>query len=469
MNIDYDAAIDKYRDVIVERIQSLVRIRSVEETPEEGMPFGRGPYEALNYMLTAGTDLGFSVKNYDGYAGHIEYGENRGNGYIGVLVHVDVVPEGEGWTVPPYEGRRKDGRIYGRGAYDDKGACIAVLYALKALKDSGYLPRRNIRIIIGANEETGMRCIPYYLRREPEPESAFSPDAPFPVIYGEKGIIDLSFELHTVSSNEDATKAIIGGKSAKYVPASCTARLKVESDKIDDALHILRRMEDQFRSQYSYDESQHELSVTILGKEAYGTEPEKGKNAIAGMMRFLGQLENEECSLTPFIREFNRTIGTGSDGAGLGCDFKDAISTPLTFNAGSIEYTGGELRMKVHIRYPITANHEDILEAIRNNFRVPGISIQTERHSAAHLVDRDSSLVQTLMRIYRNATGDSEAEPITMNGGTYARTLRNAVAFGPLFPEEEQVAHSPDEYLNINSILKAAKIYAEAMYILSDQ
>ncbi len=471
MKMKFDSAVEKYRDVIVEHIQSLVRIRSVEETPEEGMPFGRGPYEALDYMLSIGAELGFSVKNYDGYAGHIEYGEScsNGDGYIGVLVHVDVVPEGEGWTIPPYEARIVDGKIYGRGAYDDKGACVAVLYALKALKDSGYMPRKKIRIIVGANEETGMQGIPYYLSRESEPESAFSPDAPFPVIYGEKGILDVSFHLPAGTGNTGSVTAISGGKSAKYVPAACSVRLKVDSERMNTAIKTLDELEHKFQSSYSYDETHHEMSVTIFGREAYGTEPQKGKNAIAGMMLFLEQLGCEIGIMTSFIREFNRAISFDTNGAGLGCDFNDDISTPLTFNVGHLDYSGGELRMKAHIRYPITASHEKIIDAINKNFQVPGIRISIDRHSAAHLVNRDSLLVKTLMEIYREATGQSDAEPITMTGGTYARTLKNAVAFGPLFPSEEQVAHSPDEYLNINSIMKAAKIYAEAMYILSHQ
>jgi len=467
VNMDLDTRIDSYKDEIILQIQNLVRIKSVEGPAEEGKPFGKGPAEALSYLLKAGEKLGFSTKNLDGYAGHIEYG--GGEEIVGALVHVDVVPEGDGWTRPPYSAALEDGKIYGRGSYDDKGACIAVLYALKVLKDAGFQPKKTIRIIIGANEETGMKCIPHYLSREPEPDIAFSPDAPFPVVYGEKGILELSFKMKWKKrkTEDGCLISMDGGKAAKMVPAHCTADFQLDSADKDRVIELLKGLQGDFGTSCRYDEDTKVLSVTLLGKEAYGTEPHKGKNAVAGMMSFLGKVDCIDAAFRSFVNEYNRTIGESWDGAGLGCDFEDDISTPLTFNVGTVHYDSEGFEMKAHIRYPIRTKYEEILGAIRSNFHCRGVSIETDRLSESHLVGKDSFLVETLMDIYRRATGDAEAEPITMVGGTYARTLTNAVAFGPLFPGEKQLAHSPDEYLNIASIIKAAKIYAEALYTLS--
>ena len=74
---------------------------------------------------------------------------------IGVLGHLDVVPEGDGWTYHPYGAEIHQGKIYGRGTVDDKGPIIAALYGLKAIKDAGLKLSKRVRILFGTNEENG--------------------------------------------------------------------------------------------------------------------------------------------------------------------------------------------------------------------------------------------------------------------------------------------------------------------------
>ena len=91
-----------YRDDIVKSLSELIKIRSVTDTPSEGKPFGGGVNQALEYMLSLGESLGLKTKNIDGYAGHVEYGE--GEEIAGVLVHLDVVPEGKGMDFSTFRG-----------------------------------------------------------------------------------------------------------------------------------------------------------------------------------------------------------------------------------------------------------------------------------------------------------------------------------------------------------------------------
>ena len=176
-------------------LEELLKIDTVlVEQPEvKEAPFGYNLVKALDYMLKLGEKEGFITKNIDNVAGHIEYGE--GEEIIGVLSHLDVVPTGEGWKYPPFEPVVEDGKIYARGALDDKGACIAALYALKALKENGVKLNKKVRLIYGTDEETGSRGIARYLQVEKMPDLGFSPDADYPIIYGEKGI--LSFKERT--------------------------------------------------------------------------------------------------------------------------------------------------------------------------------------------------------------------------------------------------------------------------------
>ena len=192
-------------------LDKLLRIDTVlVEQPEiKEAPFGENLVKALNYMLDLGKQYGFKTINIENVAGHIEYDE--GDEIIGVLAHLDVVPTGEGWTNPPFEPTIKDGKIYARGALDDKGAAVASLYALKALKDMGVQLNKRVRLILGTDEETSSRGVKRYLEVEKMPDLGFSPDAEFPIIYGEKGI--LSFDLVTKKVNSIINKSKAGARS----------------------------------------------------------------------------------------------------------------------------------------------------------------------------------------------------------------------------------------------------------------
>ena len=145
-----------YKDEVVKEIQNAVRVKSVKEAPLPGMPFGEGPAKALDHFMDLAKKLGFKAEKFDNYAMHIDMGE--GEETLGILAHVDVVPEGDGWTYPPYSGTIADGKIFGRGTLDDKGPAIISLFAMKAIADSGIKLNKKIRMILGADEESGSAC-----------------------------------------------------------------------------------------------------------------------------------------------------------------------------------------------------------------------------------------------------------------------------------------------------------------------
>jgi len=464
--MDFRKAIDDYRGEIIQTIQDFVKIKSVEEDSEEGKPFGKGPYDALIYALNIGRKLEFKVENFDGYAGHAEYGE--GNKIVGILAHVDVIPEGDGWTYPPFGGEIHDGKIYGRGSIDDKGGCIAALYALKAVKDSGLILGKKVRIIFGANEETGMADIPYYLSKNREPDVAFSPDSPFPVVYGEKGILDLIFSKR-INKNHGkfSIESIQGGDMPKKVPGFCNVIINLSQQDKPDLMSIVIRYIEKKGAKVELIEKGDKICIKYTGKPSSAIHPENSDNAISGMMDFLECLSLSDGDLKNFIRFYNERIGHTIYGEKMGCAFQDDISTPLTFCPTVINYDKEKVKMHVHIRYPVKTKFEELMAKIKNTLYAYSIETEIERHSKPHYISEHSSLVSTLMNKYREETGDYNVKAITMAGGTYARTLKNAVGFGPLFPNEKQVAHEVDEYLCIDSIIKATKIYARAIYELA--
>ena len=182
MLLDY---IDENRDRLVEHVRQMVRIDSVEREAQDGAPFGPGVKKALDLALSISRDMGFETVDLDGYIGYAFYG--RGEDYVCAMGHVDVVPAGEGWKEPPFNGHMENGVIYSRGVLDNKGPVLACLYGLAALKKLGAKLRHPVRIIFGCDEETGFEDLKYYLTKEKPPIYGFTPDCKYPVVYSERG------------------------------------------------------------------------------------------------------------------------------------------------------------------------------------------------------------------------------------------------------------------------------------------
>ena len=464
--MDFLNYIDNYEQEIIKSTQELIKIKSVKGEPLPRMPFGEGPYKALECMLDIGKEIGFEVKNLDGYAGHIEFGE--GEETVGVLAHLDVVPEGDGWIYPPYGGEIHDDKIYGRGTTDDKGPAVATLYAMKALKESGIDLKRKIRLILGTDEESGWGCVNYYFKHEKAPDMAFTPDAEFPVINVEKGIIDfdLVFKLNKTKDCDIFLRDIKGGNAPNMVPDYAEAILEVKDYELfENSFNTYKSSKD-----YPIEISKDGKYVKILtrGISAHGSTPEKGENAITYLMDFLGHISNGECSICNFINLYNERIAFKHHGEGIGCGFEDDISGKLNFNVGMIKLEDGAIRLTINIRYPINYSSEEVYNGIRENLKNTTIELVEGKSDNKPLyVSTDDFLVKKLMKVYQEFTGDYESNPLAIGGGTYARALKNAVAFGALFPGQPDLAHQKNEYISIEHLMKITKIFAKALYELA--
>lgn len=461
--MNFNQRIDKMKTDIIKSTQEIVRIKSVESEPKEGMPFGEGVHECLQYALNLSESFGFKTKNVDNYAGHAEFGE--GDEVVGILVHLDVVPEGDNWTYPPYSAEIHDDKIYGRGTIDDKGPAIAALYAMKAIKDSGVKLNKKIRIIFGTDEESGWKGIDYYLKHEKAPDMAFTPDADFPAIYGEKGILifDLvkNFKKITYNNGVKVIK-INGGNRPNMVPDYCEAHLICNEslkEKID--AYIQKN-----NVKLELIENGDKKIIKSYGVSSHGSLPESGQNAISQLMVFLNTLQLADGDIADFIKFYNDKINMEYYGQSIGCRFRDAESGNLIFNVGVIDLNEEKVTLSVNIRYPITNTHEDVLTGIEMELKHTGITLDLQEHMPPIYLPKDHELIRKLMKVYTEFTGD-DRDPITIGGGTYARAMQNAVAFGPLFPGQPELAHQKDEYIAIEDLIKITKIYANALYELA--
>lgn len=458
--------IDSYKDDLIKSIQESVQIKSVEGKPLPGMPFGEGPFKALEHSLNISKEMGFRVKNLEGYAGYAEFGE--GEETVGVLSHLDVVPEGDGWTYPPYSGEIHDDKIFGRGTIDDKGPAIATLYAMKALKESGVTLNRKIRLILGTNEETGWGCMDYYFKHENPPTMAFTPDADFPVIHGEKGIIvfDLVQKINSKECGGIKLKDISGGNAPNMVPDHAEIVLEVE-----DSSDIEKRLNDYLNEKshsIKLEKDGNIIKIKATGISAHGSTPEKGESAISYLMDGLSHILSGECELCDFIKFYNERIGFKHFGEGVGCGFEDDVSGKLNFNPGVIKLEDDQIVLTVNVRYPIKSSSKEVYEGIRNNIKDSKVElVEGQKDTKPLYVEKDNFLVEKLMKVYKEQTGDEDSQPITIGGGTYARAMENAVAFGPMFPGQEDVVHQKDEYISIEHLMKITKIYAHALYELA--
>ncbi|WP_106494659.1 dipeptidase PepV [Lentibacillus sp. Marseille-P4043] len=466
MSINWMNEVLKRKEDFLKDLKGLLQIRSVldEGAAKPDAPLGQGVKDALDYMLDLGKKDGFITKNVGDLAGHLEMGE--GDELFGILGHVDVVPEGDGWSVDPYSAVIKDGKIYARGSSDDKGPTIAAYYGMKIVKELGLPLEKRVRLIIGTDEESDWRGVDHYFEKEEMPSVGFVPDADFPIIYAEKGISDYDIvqPVHTESDAKLQLRSFQSGRRYNMVPDFAEVRLKLHSGAED----IIQKYQ-VFLKESGLDgdasENEDELILTLVGVSAHGAEPRNGKNAGIFMAQFLQALE-----LDVQGKKFVDTVASffnQSRGEIFDIVYQDEVSGDLTINAGIMNYnkeTGG--RIGLNMRYPVTFDIDEGKEKIQAVVQENELQLENFTDSKPAYVKKDDPLIQTLQRVYEEQTGEN-AELLAIGGGTYARALEHGVAFGALFPGREDVMHQKDEYAIVEDLLKATAIYAQAIYELA--
>ena len=451
--MDLKEKVLEYKDEVVKEIQNAVRVKSVKEAPLPGMPFGEGPAKALDHFMNLAKKLGFKAEKFDNYAMHIDMGEGKET--LGILAHVDVVPEGDNWTYPPYSGTIADGKIYGRGTLDDKGPAIISLFAMKAIADSGVKLNKKIRMILGADEESGSACLKYYFGelKMPYPDIAFTPDSSFPVTYAEKGSVRVKIKKKFSTLKDVVIK---GGNAFNSVPNEANGVILV------DMLGEVKN-----KNKVEFVKEGNVYKVFSAGIPAHGAHPEKGYNAISALFEVLKDIEVKNEELKGLVEFFDKFIKMETDGKSFGVKCTDGETGDLTLNLGKINLENNELEIWIDMRVPVKVKNEQIIETIKKNTEDYGYEFLLHSNTQPLYVAKDSFLVSTLMNIYKELTGDNAAQPVAIGGGTYAKYAKNAVAFGALLPDQEDRMHQRDEYLEISKIDKLLQIYVEAIYRLA--
>ncbi len=452
MDIALNTALETYRDDMIRELSALVQIKSVNEPPVGDKPYGEGAYNALCYALELGKSLGFTCVNLDNHIGYAELDScsttHSSDGYVGVFTHLDVVPEGDGWSVPPYGGVVKDGRVYGRGVADNKVAAISALYGLRVLAESGYVPRTKIRIVFGCNEETGMDDMAYYNTVQPLPVFGIVPDTGF-FVARESGrmVGKLAGECG------GALVAIDGGSAPNIVPDICHATVKAA--QVHDA--SLAAVAERYKVTVERDDDN--VVLTATGVACHGASPQNGDNAVIKLIAALHELH---ITLPPIIDFLHERIGGDYTGAGLGIACADDDGKlPLTINVGNIATRDGVITTEFDIRYPTRCDGTDIARVIAE--QAAGLTLDCD-DSGPLRADTSLPQIPKLMALYTEATG-KPAELACGAGGTYARKCGGrAIGFGGTGGN----GHSADEYVVIDEMMEFAKLVMQAMKIISE-
>lgn len=446
---DVKAILDANFDSLVTTLQQVISFNTEKGTPAPNAPFGANVKACLDYVLGTAAKMGFDTYDCDGYAGHVDL-KGSGNEVLGILGHLDVVPaDPTEWNYPPYQGVIADGNMYGRGTMDDKGPMIACLFALKALQEAGFAPTKTVRLIFGCDEESGMECVEHYFTKMPYPTISFSPDGDFPVINREKGI----YQFDIVCGKLPQGVTITAGERANVVPSVCVAHLP----SIATADQLLAELNNATCATNPDDT----LTVTTVGKAAHGSTPDEGVNATHTVLKLLHALYPDNATVD-FL--YNKVCDT--TGKAWGVALHDQESGNLTCNLGVLRTASdGTLTATIDIRFPVTFKCDDMYKLLRAN-TPDDFTIVPGHISEPLFVRGDSQLVTTLIGVYNKQMNVNE-HPIAIGGGTYSRCLPNCVAFGPMFPGEEQTIHMPNELIILANLRKMTEIYAEAIYELA--
>lgn len=461
--MDFRKQINKKRNEIIASTQELIQIKSLKEPGVEGMPFGKGMNHALNYVLDKAEKMGFKVKNLDGYCGYAEYGE--GEYYIGIFSHVDTCKEGDGWTVPPFEGKIMNNRIYGRGSLDNKGPLIAALYGMKAVMDLDKPPKIKIRLIIGTDEERYYEDMKHYLSKEKPPIAGFTLDGQFPVVFAEKGLSMMEYRGLFTQEKGERISFIEGGVSENTVPEYCKALLL--TGRKSEIISKLILFAKENRHNMTARAVKEGVEIESFGLATHSMAVEMGINAICPLLVFLKQLEfGGEC-VQGMIQYIDDVLGDDIYGHRLDVAFSDEFSGNLTINFGIFSYQNDEAKARFDIRYPVTCDFRHVSKKITESFEKNGFTLQENSYWDPVYFPKEHFLIEALLKAYREVTKDY-SDPISSGSGSYSKVILNVAAFGAIFPGESQAWHQANEYVDIDNLIKMSEIYATAIYELAN-
>ncbi len=434
------------QDDLVEAIKDLVEIPSIVDETSKDYPFGENIDKTLKKTLELCEEMGFrTYYDPEGYYGYAEIGQ--GEELIGILGHLDVVPIGsiDDWKFNPFKPIIEDGKLYGRGVQDDKGPTLTALFAAKALFNLGVTFNKRVRFIFGTDEETLWRDMKMYMAKEEKPAMGFTPDSTFPLIYAEKGLLQVTLE------GKNETQLILeGGNALNSVPDS----IVYTGDRQEELKAKLVELGYEYKSVIE--------GVKVIGKSVHAQATEEGINAINRLFIALKEIGFTSKALDFIYNEVKEDpYATGIFG-----ECQDEESGKLKFNIGKISLNKQEV-LSIDIRIPVTIDKDEVVNKLSTVASKYGLIYKEYDWLKSIYIPKDHFLIKTLIEVYQEVTKDMISQPIASGGATYARAIDNCVAYGAMFPTSTKTEHQPNEHIVLEDLYMAMEIYAKAIYKLT--
>lgn len=448
---------EQYMDSAVQLLSDLISFSSVMSKAEDNMPYGRACAECLGFAADTLSDDGFIVRNFDNHAITADF--MPGEAELGILCHLDVVPtEGQDWHSDPFKAEIREGKIYGRGAIDDKGPAAAVITAMRMIRDGGIKLSRNFRLILGSNEENGSSDMEYYTSREAFPPMLFTPDGSFPVINIEKGMVRTAIEGE-YSLTGKALVSVKGGSVANAVPEKAEAVLS--GFDIDDVKSVCEANLPEEIILYVSNVDNNTISIKTEGRGAHASTPDLGKNALTALLKMLSELPFDGDTANQ-LKDLSCLFPYGDNhGEGMGTACSDELSGELTLVLSLADCRNGRFEFVTDCRFPVCRSSEDIIGIMTERLKEIGFNERMILSSEPHHADENSEMVKTLLEVYEDCTG-KKGKCIAIGGGTYVHDTENGVAFGAEWSDENNM-HGADEFIGIDELKRDIEIYTEAI------
>ena len=451
-----------HRDEMIEDIKSLIKIDSARADALRGKPYGEGAAKALEAGLALFEKHGFKGTNWDNYA--IDTTINGKELGMDILAHLDVVPGGDGWTkTTPFEPIVEDGKMFGRGTSDDKGPAVAALYAMKAVRDLGFELDKDVRLILGSDEECGSSDIKYYFGKNVHAPMTISPDADFPLVFLEKGSLHTTFTAQvSLEEGLPRVKSVASGIKVNVVPAKADA--VVEGITEEDLEGYIMAAEDKTGVQFTvFPAEDGSLKIHADGVSAHAASPMDGNNALTALLVLLSSLPLAESKTKTLLHNVTKLFPHGDYcGGGLGVDLEDEISGKTTLTLDLFHLTDTEMSGTFDCRACNSATEENTKNVVEKKLSEAGFETDGARLNPPHYVPKDSKLVRTLLETYTDVTGEVR-EPLAIGGGTYVHHIDNGVACGCADPSVDNHMHGPDEFVIIDQLVMSAEVFALAI------
>ncbi|PPE05790.1 Sapep family Mn(2+)-dependent dipeptidase [Williamsoniiplasma lucivorax] len=449
MKINMQELMEKYFPLALEKTKELIKIKSFLTDPKPQAPFGEGTKEVLDYVIKLGNELGFKTyQDAENRYGFLDYGDDDKELFV-ILCHLDVVPPGniDEWENDPFAPFIKDGKLFGRGSFDDKGPTMMNLYGLKYLKDNNFKSDKyKIRMIFGLTEETTWESIRAYIADFGVASAGYVPDGEFPVVYAEKWIVDL--DMH---GNYETDFEIKGG-AAYNVVADYISYKGVKAKEIEADLH-----------QHGIKTEHKNGLLMVKGKAAHGSLPWMGLNAATNLMQAMKNVGIKH----PIVDFICDHVHNDHNFAKLFPNIEDETGV-LTQNLGIIDIENGKQRLAFNYRVPVfTKPKEKFIPAIESEIKKYGLKAEVIAVEDSVYVPKESEMVQKIMKVYQEVTGDMQSQPLAIGGGTYAKAMPGLVAFGAEFDINRSTMHAYNEYVPLEDLEKMLEIYTKAIVLLT--